>query len=141
MIRSLRYMLDTNTIIDAKNRRPPCVLERLLQHDPSEIAISIITLAELEVGNVKSMNPIRNRMAMLMFLSEITVLPFDVYAAFEYGDIRGKLEKQGMKLGGNDFLIAAHARALDLTLVTNNTREFSRVERLKIENWNDMSSH
>ena len=125
----LRYMLDTNTIIDAKNRRPP----RLLQHDPSEIAISIITLAELEVGNVKSMNPIRNRMAMLMFLSEITVLPFDVYAAFEYGDIRGKLEKQGMKLGGNDFLIAAHARALDLTLVT---REFSRVERLKIENWN-----
>ena len=132
----LRYMLDTNTIIDAKNRRPVCVLERLLRHDPSEIAISVITLAELEFGNAKSSNPQRNKLAMMLFLSEIKVLPLDERVAFEYGDIRYKLQKQGIIIGGNDLLIAAHARAFDLTLVTNNTREFSRVNGLKIENWN-----
>ena len=131
----IRYMLDTCTIAYAKNREPACVLERLLQHDPSEICISSITMAELEFGVYRSSKPEKNRMALMMFLSNIAVLPFDSDAAFEYGDIRQKLKTAGIIIGANDMLIAAHARSRNLTLVTHNTREFKPVERLKVEDW------
>lgn len=131
----IRYMLDTNTIIYARNRRPLSVLEELLRHDPSEICISSITMAELEYGIFNSSRPDQNRIALMMFLSGITVLPFDADAAYEYGEIRQKLKSRGIVVGGNDLLIAAHARALNLVLVTHNTREFSRVERLTLEDW------
>ena len=131
----IRYMLDTCTIAYAKNREPACVLERLLQHDPSEICISSITMAELEFGVYRSSKPEKNRMALLMFLSNIAILPFDSDAAFEYGDIRQKLKTAGIISGGNDMLIAAHARSRNFTLVTHNTREFNRVERLNVEDW------
>ena len=131
----IRYMLDTCTIAYAKNREPACVLERLLQHDPSEICISSITMAELEFGVYRSSKPEKNRMALMMFLSNIAVLTFDSDAAFEYGDIRQKLKTAGIIIGANDMLIAAHARSRNLTLVTHNTREFNRVERLKVEDW------
>ena len=131
----IRYMLDTNTIAYAKNRRPPQVLQRLLEHDPSEISISSITMAELEFGIHHSSKPEQNRIALMMFLSGITVLPFDSNAAWEYGSIRHSLQSQGLMIGGNDMLIAAHAKSLNLTLVTHNTREFSRVEQLHIEDW------
>ena len=131
----IRYMLDTCTIAYAKNREPACVLERLLQHDPSEICISSITMAELEFGVYRSSKPEKNRMDLMMFLSNIAVLTFDSDAAFEYGDIRQKLKTAGIIIGANDMLIAAHARSRNLTLVTHNTREFNRVERLKVEDW------
>ena len=131
----IRYMLDTNMIAYARNRKPECVLERLLQHDPSEICISSITMAELEYGVFNSSKPEQNRMALLMFLSGISILPFDTAASLEYGNIRFILKTRGMLIGGNDMLIAAHARSLGLTLVTHNTREFSRVENLKLEDW------
>lgn len=131
----IRYMLDTNTIAYAKNRRPASVLERLIQHDPSEICISAITMAELEFGISHSAKPSQNRKALLMFLSGITILPFGPEAAQAYGEIRHTLQSQGQLIGANDLLIAAHAKTAGLILVTHNTREFSRIEGLKIEDW------
>ena len=90
----IRYMLDTNMIAYARNRRPEIVLDRLLQHDPSEISISSITLAELEYGVYNSSRPQQNRTALFMFLSGITILPFDSAAALEYGSIRFNLKTQ-----------------------------------------------
>ena len=131
----MRFMLDTNIIAYAINRRPEIVLARLTAHDPEDICISAITLAELEYGVSKSSKPDRNRLALLTFLASIRILPFDADAAREYGGIRDALTKKGTPIGANDLLIAAHARALGLTLVTNNTREFQRVEGLSLENW------
>ncbi|MCR4764074.1 MAG: type II toxin-antitoxin system VapC family toxin [Lachnospiraceae bacterium] len=131
----MKYMLDTNMIAYAKNRRPEVVLERLIQHDPSQICISSITMAELEYGVHNSSKPEQNRTALMMFLSGITILPFDSDASFEYGKIRYALKSKGILIGGNDLLIAAHAKSLGLTLVTHNTREFSKVEGLSIEDW------
>ena len=133
----IRYMLDTNMIVYAERRNPACVLERLLAHDPSEICISAITMAELEYGISHSSHPAQNRTAILLFLSGITILPFDADAAYEYGLIRQELGSQGMLIGGNDMLIAAHAKSMDLILVTHNTREFSRVNGLTLEDWAD----
>lgn len=131
----IRYMLNTNTIAYAKNRRPASVLDKLMQHDPSEVCISAVTMAELEYGIIHSSKPSQNRKALMLFLSGITILPFGTEAALEYGTIRHKLQTQGMLIGANDLLIAAHAKSLNLTLVTHNTREFQRVEGLKIEDW------
>ena len=131
----IRYMLDTNMIAYAKNRRPESVLQRLLQHDPSEICISAITMAELEYGVCHSSMPGQNRLALMMFLSGITLLPFGTDAALAYGEIRHRLKIRGNIIGANDLLIAAHARSLGLTLVTHNTREFSRIEGLQLEDW------
>lgn len=131
----LRYMLDTNTVAYAKNRKPASVLAKLIQLDPSEVCISAVTMAELEYGVFNSSKPGQNRKALMLFLSGITILPFGTEAALEYGDIRHKLKTQGTLIGANDLLIAAHAKSLNLTLVTHNTREFERVEGLKIEDW------
>ena len=131
----IHYMLDTNMIAYVCNRRPACVLERLPQHDPSEICISSITMAELEYGVFNSSKPEQNRTALMMFLSGITVLPFDAAASLEYGYIRFYLKSHGIIIGGNDLLIASHARSLGITLVTHNTREFSRVDGLYLEDW------
>ena len=131
----MKYMLDTNIIAYAINKRPEVVLARLTAHDPEDVCISAITLAELEFGVCKSSKPEQNRLALMAFLAHIQVLPFDADAAREYGDIRQTLSKQGSLIRANDLLIAAHARAKGLTLVTNNEREFSRVDRLTIENW------
>lgn len=131
----IHYMLDTNMVAYARNRKPASVLERLLQHDPTEISISSITMAELEYGVFNSSKPEQNRNALLMFVSGISILPFDTSASLEYGNIRFRLKSQGRLIGGNDMLIAAHARSLDLILVTHNTREFSRIDGLKLEDW------
>ena len=131
----MKYMLDTNIIAYAINKRPESVLKRLMQHRMEDMCISAITMAELEYGVFNSSRPDQNRLALLAFLSGIQVQPFDAYAAREYGDIRADLTKKGSLIGANDLLIAAHARALGLTLVTNNTREFDRVAGLKVENW------
>ena len=129
----IRYMLDTNMIAYARNRRPACVLERLIKHEPSEISISSITMAKLEYGVFNSSKPQQNRTALLMFLSEISILPFDADASLAYGAIRHYLKTKGILIGGNDLLIASHARALGLTLVTHNTKEFSRVPDLLLD--------
>ena len=131
----MKYMLDTNIIVYARNNRPQSVLERFRQYAPEDFCISAITMAELEYGICNSSRPERNRLALILFLSNITVVPFDAHAAREYGIIRHNLKIKGCLIGGNDLLIAAHAKALGLTLITNNTAEFERVSGLRIENW------
>ena len=131
----MKFMLDTNIIAYAKNHRPESVLRRFMQYKPEDMCISSITMAELEFGVYNSSKPEQNRLALMTFLSGIAVVPFDADAALEYGSIRADLTKKGTLIGANDMLIAAHAKALDLTLVTNNTRELNRIEGLKIENW------
>lgn len=131
----MRFMLDTNIIAYAKNNRPETVLKRLMQHSPEDYCISSITLAELEFGVYNSARPEQNQLALVTFLARIKVVPFDADTAREYGIIRADLTRKGTLIGASDLLIAAHARALDVTLVTNNTREFERVDGLKLENW------
>ena len=131
----MKYMLDTNIIAYARNQRPEEVLLRFRSYRPEDLCISAITMAELEYGVSNSSWPERNRLALLTFLSGIEILPFDASAAKEYGQIRYELKKKGQPIGANDLLIAAHAKSLALTLITNNTKEFSKVEGLKLENW------
>lgn len=131
----MKYMLDSNIIAYAKNKRPASVLERITAQQPSDVCISAITMAELEFGILRSSKPAQNRLALLAFLSGIQILPFDSDAAREYGAIRHSLTKRGTLIGANDMLIAAHAKSRNLILVTNNAREFERVEGLTVENW------
>lgn len=131
----MTYMLDTNICIYAIKNKPEQVLEKLKQNLSNGICISAITLAELQHGVEKSMNPEKNSMALLQFLSILDILPFDDLAAVEYGKICAYLQKRGTPIGTMDILIAAHAKTENLIIVTNTVREFERVPDLKIENW------
>ncbi len=95
----------------------------------------MITIAELQYGARKSANPEKNFLALHEFLIPIVIFNFDYFAAIEYGKIRTDLEKTGTPIGPLDTLIAAHAKSLQYILVTNNEREFNRVEGLQVENW------
>ena len=106
-----------------------------MSHDPDDLCISSITYAELMHGVEKSQAVDKNRIAMALFLSPITILDFDSYAAEEYGKIRADLERKGTPIGPMDMLIAGHAKSEGLIVVTNNTREFSRVVGLSLEDW------
>ena len=131
----IKYMLDTNIIVYAINKSSTNIINRMMQHKPEEMCISAITLAEIEYGINHSSRPDRNRMAFMMFLTGITVIPFDSQATYDYGLIRHDLQKRGELIGANDMLIAAQARAMGITFVTHNTSEFSRVSNLKLEDW------
>lgn len=131
----MTYMLDTNICIYAIKNRPPQVFAKLKENLFCGLCISAITLAELEHGVEKSRYPDRNRAALLQFVSILDVLPFDDDAAIEYGKICADLQRKGTPIGTMDMLIAGHAKAEKVTLVTNNVREFERVEGLRIENW------
>lgn len=129
------FMLDTDICIYIIKRKPINVLKRLESLQPGQLAMSAITFAELMNGAKKSQH-VEANLARLKALGElIEIRPFDKQAAVCYGDIRSGLEKRGEMIGGNDLLIAAHALSLGWVLVTNNEREFGRVEGLKVENW------
>jgi tRNA(fMet)-specific endonuclease VapC len=131
----MTVMLDTDICIYTIRRKPISVLKRLEMLQPGMVVISAITFAEL-INGAKKSRYVEENLRRLNSLSElIEVLPFDKDAAMAYGDVRSGLEKRGLIIGGNDLLIAAHALSLNLTLVTNNEREFSRVNGLRIENW------
>lgn len=131
----MKYMLDTNICIYAIKNKPEKVLNTLKEKMNDVICISAITLAELAHGVEKSAAREKNRAALLRFLSILTVLPFDDLAAAEYGAVCADLQRKGTPIGTMDMLIAAHAKTEGLILVTNNTREFERVEGLTLENW------
>jgi len=131
----MKYMLDTNICIYAIKNKPTQVIEQIHMNLPKGLCISTITLAELEHGVQASMYQEKNTVALMQFLSILDVLNFDDHAAFEYGKICASLRKKGTPIGVMDMLIAAHAKSQQLTLVTNNTREFNRVEKLNIANW------
>ncbi|GHT86584.1 ribonuclease VapC [Betaproteobacteria bacterium] len=130
----LSYLLDTNMVIYVVKRRPPEVREVFNSYH-GRMAISSITLGELLHGVEKSSDPARNFRAVQDFTSRLQVLPYDEAGAAHYGQIRATLERQGQIIGVNDLHIAGHARSRGLTLVTNNEREFCRVEGLRVENW------
>ena len=119
----------------AIKNKPPEVIKNFLEHNPDDICISSITYAELMHGVEKSQDVERDRMAITLFLSSISILPFGAQAAEEYGKVRADLEKRGTPIGPMDELIAGHARSEHLTLVTNNTRKFFRVSDLEVEDW------
>jgi len=110
------------------------VLERFRLERLGDIAISSVTAAELAFGVAKS-GSVRNRQALEMFLSTLEILPFDESAIWHYADIRADLERRGQPIGTLDTMIAAHALTTNTILVTNNTREFERIPRLRVENW------
>ena len=130
----LKYMLDTNIAIYVIKRRPPEALATFNLH-ASQLCISSITLAELMHGVEKSAKPDHNLRQVEDFTSRLTVLEYGNKAASHYGDIRAVLERKGTPIGVNDIHIAGHARSEGLTLVTNNLKEFKRVEALRLENW------
>ncbi|RYE51986.1 MAG: type II toxin-antitoxin system VapC family toxin [Rhizobiaceae bacterium] len=133
---SVRYMLDTN-IVSALIRWPDgSTKSRLLSVGEESVCVSAIGASELRFGAV------RRRSARLIsqvedVLSRMLVIDYNDAASIVYADIRAQLEVRGTLIGSNDLFIAAHARSLDLTLVTDNIREFSRVDGLKLENWID----
>ncbi len=98
-------------------------------------AVSSITVAELEYGVKKSLQLQKSQSTLDKFLTALTIVDFDRYAAVQYGTLRVELESKGTPIGSLDMLIAAHAKSLKLTLVTNNEREFVRINGLKVENW------
>ena len=130
-----RFLLDTNICIYIRRKRPQQVLARFRKLRPGEAALSVITFGELLYGAEKS----AQRLAALERLQELArvlpVLPLPETAAETYGTIRADLEFRGQIIGNNDLWIAAHAKAAELTLVTNNEREFRRVRGLKVQNW------
>ena len=130
----MKYLVDTDICIYVINDRPKRVLERFIAEVPGDVAISSVTVGELAFGVAKTKSQ-RNREALQAFLLPMEIVPFDAGAAMVYGEVRAELEGNGHPISPLDTMIAAHARALGLILVTNNGREFSRVPRLTVENW------
>lgn len=131
----MKYLLDTNIIAYIINERPPEVISKFQSLSKDEIFVSSIVVAELWYGVAKSHKKEQNKSALENFLAPLTIVDFDLIAAKFYAVIRADLESKGAIIGSNDILIAAHALSLGLTLVTNNTKEFGRVNGLELENW------
>jgi tRNA(fMet)-specific endonuclease VapC len=117
------------------NRRPIEIIHKFKQFNVGDIGISTITVSELQYGAVKSDNPKLNVQRVEEFLVPLELIPYDLNAANFYGEIRYNLEKRGQVIGPLDMLIAAHALSNHIILVTNNEKEFQRVNNLRIENW------
>src|SRR5262249_54081258 len=130
---TFQYMLDTDTISFAL-RGVGDVAKRLLEHRPSEVCMSAISLSELRYG-AEARRSRKLHSLIDTFASTVAVLPFDADAATRFGSVVAALVRKGTPIGDYDALIAAHAVTLGLTLVTNNTKHFSRVEGLRIDNW------
>ncbi|WP_201863318.1 type II toxin-antitoxin system tRNA(fMet)-specific endonuclease VapC [Microvirga soli] len=130
-----RYLLDTNICIYIRRERPQAVMERFKILPPGSTAISVITFGELAYGVRKSPDPHKAMMILEELIALIPVLPMAADAAETYGTIRSDLAGRGELIGNNDLWIAAHAKSLEMILVTNNEKEFQRVDGLTIENW------
>ncbi|MGD0469253.1 MAG: type II toxin-antitoxin system VapC family toxin [Terriglobales bacterium] len=130
-----RYMLDTDTCSYIMKRSNDAVLKRLQKVPVNDVCISVITKSELLFGVEVSPRRRQDESALSAFLGYVEVLDFPDTASLHYAKIRASLKTLGTMIGANDLFIAAHARSLGLTLVTNNTREFGRVPKLVIENW------
>lgn len=129
------YLLDTNICIYAIKKKPEFVLNRIKKEIRKGIFISTLTIAELEYGVENSSKIESNRVALIKFLSVFNTLAFDDFAPIPYGRLKSKLKRTGSLIGPIDMLLAAQAISKGLILVTNNTREFERIEGLKIEDW------
>jgi len=133
----MKVMLDTNICIALIRRKPPQVLRRFSAYKIGDIGISWVTLAELEFGVAKSRHLEENQAALDEFVLPLEIAGFDRQTARVYGQVRAMLEKGGTPIGALDLMIGAHALALGAMLVTNNTREFSRIRGLTVVDWLD----
>ena len=131
----MRFLLDTNICVFLICKKSTAVLTRLQQCDPDEVGLSSITVAELCYGAEKSWRSQQNHLALDAFLTALIQAEFDAQAADRYGRIRADLERRGVPIGPLDMLIAAQALGHGVPLITNNTREFSRVSGLVLEDW------
>lgn len=131
----MKYLLDTNTCIIYIKGKNLSLKQRMEDTLISDIAVCSVVKSELFYGSMKSVNPERNYALQQEFLEQFISLPFDDASAHIFGTIRAQLEKKGTPIGAYDLQIAAIAIANNLTLVTHNTREFSRILELKIEDW------
>lgn len=131
----MKYLLDTNACIACLRRKPSPVIGRLRLLQPSDVAVCSIVRAELLFGVAGSRDPAKERVHVDTFLGPFLSLPFDDAAAEKYGQIRHALERAGQRIGAHDLELAAIALARELTLVTHNVGEFSRVPGLKHEDW------
>ncbi|MDR0501667.1 MAG: type II toxin-antitoxin system VapC family toxin [Coriobacteriales bacterium] len=134
----MTVMLDADTCIDFMRGRFPTVIHKMQSLVPDEILIPAIVKAELLLGAHKGNNPERFLQITKKFLAPFRIISFDDAAAECYAKIRSDLEQRGMIIGANELLIAATALSLKATLVTRNTREFSRVNGLAIETWAEL---
>lgn len=130
----LKYMLDTNICIYTIKNKPTQVKDRF-NLNASRLCISTVTLMELIYGAEKSLAPERNLTIIEGFIAHLEILNYDTLAAAHSGHIRAELAKQGRPIGPFDLMIAGHARSRGLAIVTNNTREFERVDGLRLEDW------
>lgn len=130
----LGYMLDTNICIYVIRNRPPALRDRF-NSLTYQLCISSITLGELIYGAEKSARPAQNLAVIEQFAARLEVLSFAQKAAGHYGQIRAQLEREGRPAGAYDMMIGGHARSEGLVLVTNNVREFERMEGLRVANW------
>ena len=131
----ITYLLDTNICIYIIKRKPLYVFEKFETLTPGTVGVSSITVAELLYGVSKSSFPDKNHDALQQFLVPIEIIEFDYEAAEYYGKLRSRLEKMGKPIGPLDMLIGAHALSLNVPLITNNLKEFNRIEGLQTENW------
>ena len=131
----LRYLLDTNICIYIAKQQPESVLEKLNHLNVGEVGMSVVTYGELFYGACKSSYSQKSLNILSDLVNYIPVLPIPINAGEYYGKARKALEAQGKPIGNNDLWIAAHAESLDITLVSNNIKEFSRIPSLKLENW------
>jgi tRNA(fMet)-specific endonuclease VapC len=132
---SPRYLLDTNICIYMRKKLFPAINERVDKLPPGALAMSVVTWGELVTGAEKSQQRERTLANLIRLREIVPVLELDDQVGDHYGDIRGRLEQAGQPIGVNDNWIAAHARALGLTLITNNAREFAKVSGLTVEDW------
>ncbi len=131
----MKYLLDTNICIYALKDKYPSLTQKLFRIHPDEIAVSSITVSELEYGAAKNMWKEQTRFRMHMFLSTFTILPFTEQDAIAAGQIRAFLAQKGTIIGPYDIQIAAQGISKDLTVITHNMSEFSRVPQLSLEDW------
>lgn len=131
----MKYLLDSNICIYALNATHRSVLEKFREHGPDNLGVSAIVAAELAFGAENSQRQSASIKALELFLESVTVLSWEQSAIWQYSRIRKQLKDSGTPIGAMDLLIAGHAMDMDLTLVTNNTREFERIKGLKLENW------
>lgn len=129
------YLLDTNICVYAMKRKPPEVLHRLCREQVGDVGISAITYCELEYGVANSTRAEENRTRLEEFIAPLEIMSLAPQIAPVYGVIKAQLRRAGTLVGPLDLLIAAHALYLDVTVVTNNIGEFSRVPGLRVESW------
>jgi tRNA(fMet)-specific endonuclease VapC len=131
----MKFLLDTNICIFLIKEKSPELMQRFQEHQVGDIGVSTITIAELQYGIAKSQFPQKNQQALSQFLIPLIIADFDELAANKYGEIRKRLEAKGTPIGSLDMLIAAHALASNAAVVTNNTKEFNRVQDLEVVDW------